>query len=103
MAGETERLKRIRQWVEEKKEERKREPVAPRHSEANPDAIAITGLSGYFPGCMDVAHFFRCIDRDESLIGEIDEARLALIAGNNDAWQVIGPVSVAYTKVPDLP
>jgi hypothetical protein len=26
-----------------------------------------------------------------------------LIAGNNDAWQVIGPVSVAYTKVPDLP
>jgi len=25
------------------------------------------------------------------------------IDGNNDAWQVIGPVSVAYTKVPDLP
>jgi hypothetical protein len=26
-----------------------------------------------------------------------------LIAGNRDAWQVIGPVSVAYTNVPDLP
>jgi hypothetical protein len=25
------------------------------------------------------------------------------IDGNNEAWQVIGPVSVAYTNVPDLP
>jgi hypothetical protein len=26
-----------------------------------------------------------------------------LVAGNNDAWQVIGPVRVAYTNEPDLP
>ena len=26
-----------------------------------------------------------------------------LIDGNSEPWQVIGPVSVAYTTVPDLP
>jgi hypothetical protein len=26
-----------------------------------------------------------------------------LIDGNSDPWQVIGPVSVAYTNVPDFP
>jgi hypothetical protein len=26
-----------------------------------------------------------------------------LMDGNSEPWQVIGPVSVAYTKVPDLP
>ncbi len=39
------------------------------------EPIAIIGLSGFFPGCMNVQSFWDHLDRDESLITEIPRER----------------------------
>ncbi len=89
MRTESERLKRIRQWVRDTKAQAvTAEPsisghLASGHQASGPstsgrhasDAIAITGVSGFFPGCMDVASFWRHLDRDEALITEIPAER----------------------------
>ena len=77
MPADSGKLRRIRRWVEENK----RQDANNRRSVNEPkeDAVVVTGLAGYFPGCMDVAAFFRHIDRDEPLVGRIDSGRVNLV------------------------
>ncbi|MDB6039324.1 MAG: hybrid trans-AT polyketide synthase-nonribosomal peptide synthetase, partial [Verrucomicrobiales bacterium] len=39
------------------------------------EPIAIVGLSGYFPGCMSKEEFWKALDQDRSLLGEIPRDR----------------------------
>ena len=78
MQGETERLAWIRTWIKDRKEEanidRREAPVT-----TAADPVVVTGLSGYFPGCMSVASFFKHIDQDKPLITSIADDRLDLM------------------------
>ncbi|HVU22667.1 MAG TPA: SDR family NAD(P)-dependent oxidoreductase [Opitutus sp.] len=47
------------------------------------EPIAITGVAGFFPGCEDVAAFWRHLDRDESLLTPIPRERFEPAAGGN--------------------
>ena len=70
----TEELTFIREWVKETKASSAasgRRPV----QKSLLEPIAITGVSGFFPGCEDAAAFWRHLDRDESLITEIPRDR----------------------------
>jgi polyketide synthase PksN len=78
MPADSEKLRRIRGWVKENKRQSATEPWPA--NEAKQDAVVITGIAGYFPGCMDVATFFRHLDRDEPLIGGIGSERVNLVA-----------------------
>jgi polyketide synthase PksN len=60
-------LNLIRDWIKEKKSEHTH-LNSPAHSD---DSLVITGVSGFFPGCMDVGSFWDSIDKDESLITTI--------------------------------
>ncbi len=70
----TEELTFIRQWVKETKTTpaiSREHPV----QESSPEPIAITGVSGFFPGCEDISAFWHHLDRDESLIVPIPPDR----------------------------
>lgn len=75
----TQELKLIRRWVEKTKAEAKVNSAAsvsrPVPKNASLEPIAITGVSGFFPGCEDVASFWQHLDRDESLIMPIPRDR----------------------------
>jgi polyketide synthase PksN len=64
----------IREWVGKAKSAGA--AAAPKATRpAAPAPIAITGVAGYFPGCEDVAAFWRHLDRDEALLAPIPADR----------------------------
>jgi polyketide synthase PksN len=67
MKNKTDDLNFIREWIKETEEE-SADCRSPAHSD---DPLVITGVSGFFPGCMDVGSFWDSIDKDESLITTI--------------------------------
>ncbi|NEZ65371.1 SDR family NAD(P)-dependent oxidoreductase [Leptolyngbyaceae cyanobacterium CCMR0082] len=75
MQAETERLEWIRTWIKA----RKAVTQPPASVTATDDAVVVTGVSGYFPGCMNVASFFNHIDHDQPLITAISDHRLDLM------------------------
>lgn len=74
MQRATEELTFIREWVKETKAS-SAAPGKGLVQKSSLEPIAITGVSGFFPGCEDVAAFWRHLDRDESLITEIPRDR----------------------------
>ncbi len=72
MSSKQEDLRLIREWVQARSAGTSSVRQAPGQSQ---EPIAITGLSGYFPGCMDVESFWKRIDCDQSLISEIPKDR----------------------------
>ncbi|EKU96420.1 KR domain-containig protein [Leptolyngbya sp. PCC 7375] len=76
MQAETERLEWIRTWIKT----RKAAAQPPASVTATDDAVVVTGVSGYFPGCMNVASFFNHIDHDQPLITAMSDHRLDLMS-----------------------
>lgn len=85
MPTATEELTLIRAWVKETKAAQApaptptsvpaKEPPAPAPGTFEP--MAITGVAGFFPGCADVASFWRRLDEDQSLLTPIPPERIA--------------------------
>ncbi len=72
MEGKQDNFNFIREWIKEGEAEF----TVSCKASVNPlESIAITGLSGFFPGCLDVQSFWKRIDEDESLIIEIPKER----------------------------
>lgn len=75
----TQELNIIRKWVKKTKAEAKVKSAAvistPVPKIASLEPIAITGVSGFFPGCEDVVSFWHHLDTDESLISPIPQDR----------------------------
>ncbi len=70
--SDTADLALIREWVGKTKNV----AAAPKPAaKASPEPIAITGVSGFFPGCADVAAFWRHLDDDEALLAPIPADR----------------------------
>ncbi|AJQ95101.1 SDR family NAD(P)-dependent oxidoreductase [Gynuella sunshinyii] len=44
-------------------------------STAHPADVVITGVSGFFPGCMDVAGFWQALEQNQPLIAELKTSR----------------------------
>jgi len=73
MEALTSNLKFIHEWIKNTEEEFADCDEGPLLNSADP--LVITGLSGFFPGCMDVRSFWDSIDKDQSLITEIPQTR----------------------------
>jgi polyketide synthase PksN len=77
MRSQAKSLNFIRQWVQDTQAETETTPdQAQGQGYGLLEPIAITGVSGYFPGCMDVAALWRSIDGDQSLITALPADRL---------------------------
>ncbi len=71
MFTENASLNLIHEWIKSKKEGSNKST----RTFSLEEPIAITGLSGFFPSCMDVKSFWEKLDKDESLITEIPTER----------------------------
>ena len=87
-------LKLIEQWIKDNKIVSANLASGKFSPASNTDALAIIGLAGYFPSCMDVTEFWQCLDADKSMITEIPQQRKnwyqhAMIAQpDNQDWSV---------------